>query len=98
MTRKHFIKLAGELGLRLAEIADNNTGAARQDQIAGFWHGVAAVRAASRSFSNTFDGGRFNNEIIVQALYELNIEHRHNPDATEWQPSNLLGAGNTERG
>ena len=90
MTRKHFDELALQLGLRLAQVVDETRGAARQEQIAGFWHGVAAVRAAGRFFNSAFDGVRFDNKVIEVALHELNIEHRLNPVVAEWTRANVI--------
>jgi hypothetical protein len=90
MTRKHFDELAIQLGLRLAQVADENTGAARQDAITGFWHGVAAVRAAGRFFNSGFDSTRFDNKVIDVALHQLNIEHRFNPAMPEWTRANVI--------
>jgi hypothetical protein len=89
MTRKHFNRLALELGLRLADIAGSTVGRERQDQLAGFWHGVKAVRDASRSFNPGFDAGKFNHAVIKAALRELNIEHAFDPSATEWKEEML---------
>jgi len=91
MTRKHFNRLALELGLRLADIAGDSVGRERQDRIAGFWHAVKAVRDASRSFNPGFDAGKFNSAVIKAALRELNIEHEFDPSATEWKEENLTG-------
>jgi hypothetical protein len=91
MTRKHFDELALQLGLRLAQVAGENTGTTRQDAIVGFWQATAGVRSAGRFFNAGFDGTRFDNKVIEVALHELNIEHRFYPSAYKWTRANLLG-------